>query len=143
MPRYRIFNSFYIMILFLVVNITLSACSSQSVPSTQPPKVQQLRITNAGSSTITNLVVRFPEDRVSFGDVSAGETTAYKEVPNGILHYAAYEFEVDGEVISQAVIDWVGENPMNGNSFTYTIDFDPNRFVTNDSVRLLEVKTDN
>jgi hypothetical protein len=141
MLRYGNFALFYI--LFLTLNITLGGCALQPAQATQSPKVQQLRITNAGSYAITNLVVRFPDDRISFGDVPVGETTEYKEVPNGVFNYAAYEYEVDGEVRYQTVIDWMGETPMEGSAFTYTINFDPERFATNDSVQLLEVKTDN
>ena len=40
-------------------------------------------------------------------------------------NYAAYQFEIDGEVITQPVIDWVSASPMRGILFTDTIDFDP------------------
>jgi hypothetical protein len=141
MFRYRNFALFYI--LFLMLNITLSGCAAQSVSSTQPPEVQRLRIINNGSYDVINLVVVFPGDRIEFGSVSAGETTEYKEVLNGVYRYAAYRFLIDEKVISQDVIDWMGETPMEGSAFTYTIDFDPGRFATNDSIQLLEVKTDN
>lgn len=137
MLRYRNFALFYILIL------VLSSCTSQSASSTQPAKVQYLRIINNGSYDVANLVVIFPGDRIGFGTVPAGETTEYKEVLNGVYRYAAYQFLIDEKVISQDVIDWMGENPMDGNSFTYTINFDDDRFATNDSVQLLEVKTDN
>ncbi len=39
--------------------------------------------------------------------------------------YAAYRYDLNGETITQPVIDWVGETPMEGNSFTYTIAFNP------------------
>jgi hypothetical protein len=88
-------------------------------------EVPRLRITNNGSVPINNLVVLFPEENIEFGNISPGTTTEYKDVPKGVFSYAAYQFEVDGEVITQPVIDWVGESPMNGTLFTYVIDFDP------------------
>jgi len=81
----------------------------------------QLRITNVGSTPIRNLTVLFPEDQVAFGDVAVGETTAYREVSQGVYSYAAYRIEVDGELVTQPVIDWVGEAPMDGESFTYAL----------------------
>jgi hypothetical protein len=36
----------------------------------------------------------------------------------------------------------VGESPMKGTLFTYTIDFDPKRENTGDRVRLIDVKKD-
>jgi hypothetical protein len=66
-------------------------------------------------------------DEVAFGDVASGATTSYRPVPNGVYRYAAYRLELDGRTITQPVIDWVGEVPMDGTSFTYTIALDPDR----------------
>ena len=116
--------------------IILSACSSRA------SDVPRLRITNSGTLPINSLVVFFPEESIAFGDIPAGATTEYVDVPKGIYSYAAYEFEVDGQVVTQPVIDWIGESPMGGKLFTYTIDFDPARVNTGDSIRLLDVQTD-
>ncbi|MBC7876201.1 MAG: hypothetical protein H7Y59_03435 [Anaerolineales bacterium] len=129
----------------LFLSFILSGCASQSaqITPTQVSKTALLRIINNGSTTITNLVVRFPSDSISFGDVPAGMTTEYKEAPNGVYRYAAYRFEVRGNLISQDVTDWMGEYSMDGNLFTYVIDFDFSRFPMNESVRLIEIKVDN
>ncbi len=82
---------------------------------------QRLRLTNSGSADIFKLVVLFPDGRVTFGDLAAGQTSEYQDVPGGVYGYAAYEHELKGETIMQPVIDWVGESPMDGSAFTYTI----------------------
>jgi hypothetical protein len=124
-------------ILFLILlGALVSGCASQTAQGSR------LRITNSGSLPIDNLLVIFPGDRIRFGDISAGTTTEYKDLPNGVLKYAAYEFEIDGQTAHQAVIDWVGESPMPGSLFTYTIDFDPSRKKTGAIIRLVNVKTD-
>jgi hypothetical protein len=125
-----------IMLLTVVGAISLSSCNLRAA------EVPSLRITNHGSLPIKNLVVLFPQDRIEFGDVPAGTTTEYKEVSNGVFRYAAYQFEVDGQVVTEPAIDWIGESPMNGNLFTYTLDFDPGRTNTGDRIRLIEVKSD-
>lgn len=125
-----------VFLLTALLGFVMSSCNSQS------DDVPQLRITNNGSIPINNLVVMFPEDRVEFGNIPTGATTEYKDVPKGVFSYAAYQFEVNGEVITQPVIDWVGENPMSGILFTYTVDFDPNRASQGDRVQLLKVKND-
>ena len=86
--------------------------------------------------------MRFPADDIVFGDISPNETTEYKEVPNGVFRYAAYTFEADGPVDGQAVIDWIGEGPLDGSHFTYALDFDPSRVNQNETIRLLKVTTD-
>jgi hypothetical protein len=114
--------------------LILTGCTSAS------RQVDQLRIINNGSYPIKNLVVRFPEDNIAFGDVPVGMTTEYKEVPNGVFSYAAYKFEVDDKVFDQFVIDWIGEEPMDGSLFTYIIDFDPSRFLTNDGIQVIRME---
>ena len=42
-----------------------------------PLTTQKLRITNQGALPIQHLVVKFPEDKIDFGDVSPGITTDY------------------------------------------------------------------
>jgi hypothetical protein len=121
-----------VLLLTALLGIILSGCNLQSA------EVSRLRITNNGSVPIHNLVVLLPEERIEFGDIPAGTTTAYKDASNGVFSYAAYQFEVDGEVFTQPVIDWVGESPMNGTLFTYIIDFDPDGA----RIQLIEVKND-
>jgi hypothetical protein len=91
------------------------------------PDTSHLRITNVGRTPIVGLTVRFPEDRISFGDIPVGATTQYKDVPNGVYSYAAYTFELDGAVVHQLVIDWVGAKPMQGVALTYALDVNPQR----------------
>jgi hypothetical protein len=75
-------------------------------------------------------VILFPKDRIEFGDVPAGATTVYQDVPGGIYRYAAYEVVIEGQKYEQPVIDWVGESPMPGNAFTYVLDADPAAWET-------------
>jgi hypothetical protein len=81
--------------------------------------------------------VVFPEEEIAFGDVPAGATTGYLDVPQGVYAYAAYRLVVDGEQVTQPVIDWVGEEPLEGKAFTYTIDYDPIQ-----RIQLIEVTID-
>jgi hypothetical protein len=115
----------------------LSACTAQ-----------QLRIMNSGDNDITGLYVLFPGPtadstaiRVEFGDIAAGETTEYRDVPSGVYGYAAYEYTLDGQVVSQPVIDWLGESPIEGQKFTYRIEFDPQQEPFN-QIQLIEVLVD-
>ena len=55
---------------------------------------------------------------------------------------AAYQFEADGQMVTEAVIDWVGESPISGTLFTYTIDLNPKRTNTGNRIRLIEVKNE-
>jgi hypothetical protein len=81
-----------------------------------------LRVTNVGSTDVHDLVVLFPEERMAFDNVPAGATTPYRESSRGVFRYAAYQFRVGDLVYTQPVIDWVGEQPMAGKAFTYSIE---------------------
>jgi hypothetical protein len=97
---------------------------------------------------ILELVVLFPgpssdaeATRVEFGDIPAGQTTEYRNVPSGVYRYAAYEYILDGREEGQFVIDWLGESPMVGKTFTYQIALDLKRVVGN-RVNLIAVLVD-
>jgi hypothetical protein len=86
-------------------------------------------------------VVRFPEDRIEFGAIPAGETTEYQPVPNGVYPYAAFELTVNGEKIDMPVFDWVGAEPMLGEAFTYVLKLNPEAGRW-EMLKVVEVKTD-
>ncbi len=88
---------------------------------------QRLRIKNNGTVPIENLVVLMPNSEIRFGNLAAGATTEYVNVPNGVYSYAAYRYEWNGQTLTQPVMDWVGEEPIQGREFTYTLAFDPTR----------------
>ncbi len=62
--------------------------------------------------------------RVEFGDVPAGGTTGYRDVPSGVYPYAAYQYRLGDRVVTQPITDWIGESPPEGNKFTYRLALD-------------------
>jgi hypothetical protein len=110
--------------------------------------LQQLRVVNSGSTDIKGLSILFPGStadaeatRVEFGDVPVGQTTEYRNVPSGVYRYAAYEYTLDSRVVNQAVTDWVGESPPEGEKFTYRIELDSKK-EPGGQVQLIEVMVD-
>lgn len=143
-------NRFSVLFYLILLGFIASACGSdvEQVDNSETKEVDKLRIANTGSHPIENLIVKFPDDEIVFGDVAIGEITEYIEVPNGVFLYAAYRFKIDGKIIPQDVIDWMGESPLDGNSFTYVLDFDPTRtgmitgMTVGNYVRLVEIIID-
>ena len=108
-----------------VIAVAAVACDqSLTTPSSGSPE-SRLRITLSGTSRIDNLIVQFPDARVTFGTLQGGTTSAYQEVPTGVYRYAAYQYVLDGVAYRQPVIDWVGEQPMEGRAFTYVLEVLP------------------
>lgn len=106
--------------------VALLICATVLVGCSLVGQGQRLRIKNDSATAITNLRVLFPDQEVAFGNVTANATTDYQVFAKGVYGYAAYKYDWNGETITQPVIDWVGESPMQGSAFTYTIQFDPN-----------------
>lgn len=121
------------------------------MPSANPttsPDLQQLRIINSGAEDIEGLVILFPENtadsqaiEIEFGNVPAGATTEYKSVPSGVYRYSAYKYFWNERLVTQPVIDWVGESPMIGEKFTYRILLDPEQAEGN-QIQLVDVAID-
>ncbi len=131
----------WLLVGLLVLPGVVSACAA-------PRTSQRLRIVNGGSADIIDLFVLFPgpsadseATRVSFGDLPAGATSGYQDIPGGVYRYAAYEYMLDGHVVNQAVVDWLGERPMVGKDFTYRIELDPRR-PAGGQIGLLDVLVD-
>ena len=126
----------------------LTACTTQNALATTTPDLQQLRITNSGDTDIVGLVVLFPgsspnaeASRVEFGNIPAGQTSEYQNVPSGVYRYAAYEYVLDGREEGQFVVDWVGETPMVGKKFTYQLELDIQKSIGN-QINLVTVFVD-
>ncbi len=135
-------------ILFLLLVGSAHACTSPVGQPAATPASQELRIVNAGSQDIMGLKVLFPGDsaearatRIDFGDVPAGKASEYRSVPGGVYRYAAYEYSLNGRLVQQPVVDWVGEKPMDGSRFTYRIELDATK-PPGGQVQLIEVQVD-
>ena len=126
----------------------LSACTLQKDTAPRTPELQLLRITNRGSSDITGLVILFPGSspeaeatKIEFGDLPAGQTSAYRSVPSGVYAYAAYNYRIGDREVTQAVTDWVGESPLAGKKFTYQLALDLQK-IDGDQMQLIDVLVD-
>ena len=132
---FRYFRVAILVIYVLSLGLVMTSCSIFG------SSASQLRVTNAGTVPIQNLIVLFPEEKIEFGNIPPGGTTEFKRVAKGVYNYAAYSFDLDGINIGQPVIDWVGEKPLEGDAFTYVVDLDPNREQML-MLRLQEVRRD-
>jgi hypothetical protein len=129
--------------------LLLAGCGMIKAPGIKEVSAQQqLRIENAGSQEVRGLTVLFPGPtadsparRIEFGDIAAGQTSAYRDVPGGVYRYAAYEYTLDGRLVQQSVIDWIGESPMQGTKFTYRLALDPTK-EQGEQIQLIEVRVD-
>ncbi len=108
---------------------------------------QQLRISNVGDTNIQDFNIVVPGTTtavltyINFGNVESGETTEYQVIPGGVYRYSAYEYTVDDDTVFQAVVDWVGEEPLSGTRFTYQISLDETK-VQGRQIQLVNVLTD-
>lgn len=144
----RVLSTSMYFILAVLLFALLSACTLQKNTATPTPELQQLRITNRGSSDITGLVILFPGSspeaeatKIEFGDLPAEQTSAYRSVPSGVYAYAAYNYRIGDREVTQAVTDWVGESPLAGKKFTYQLALDLQK-IDGDQMQLIDVLVD-
>jgi heat shock protein HslJ/Tol biopolymer transport system component len=102
-------------------------CGEEISLSGEGERLARLRVTNDSPYHLDRVVVIFSDERIAFGSLAAGETSTYRAVRRGVYGYAAYNVVVDGQTIDQPVVDWVGEQPLDGESFTYVLSIDPER----------------
>ena len=81
-----------------------------------------LRVHNVGSAELSALRVSFPDTLIGFGNVGPGVITEYRPAPRGVYAYAAFRFNHLGQEVIQRVEDWVGESPLPGQRFTYSLE---------------------
>ncbi len=140
-------NKMWYALLILALVLIGSACAQSTSSSPESNQSQQLRLTNVGDEDIQGLIVLFPGStpaqaaRSDFGDVPAGQTTNFQAISTGVYRYAAYEYTLDGETVYQPVIDWVGEQPLEGVRITYELLLDIAR-VQGDQMQLINVVND-
>lgn len=113
----RLFHGASSVACVIALAAAVAACSNLTSPTDA-----RLRVLNSGAVAINGLVILFPASAVTFGIVPAGTTTTYLQVPNGVYAYGAFQFIVDGILIRQPVVDWVGESPLDGRAFTYSLE---------------------
>ena len=99
-----------------------SACQWFVIISPTPVAASRLRLVNVGPRGIGNIVVLFRDERVQFGDLPVHGSTSYRSTSNGVFRYAAYEFRAENQLHHQPVIDWVGEAPLEGEAFMYSVE---------------------
>lgn len=136
------------LIMILAFVFPLAACAAKENTPAPVSLQQQLRLSNTGSTDIKGLVLYFPGlhseaevVKLDFGDLAAGQTSTYLDVPSGVYAYAAYAYKLDGREIVQPVTDWVGEAPIAGKKFTYQITLDLKK-IEGAQMRLVKVLVD-
>lgn len=98
------------------VALVASACHVFTEPATPA-----LRVHNTGAVSLASLIVGFPTERASFGDVPPGGTSGYVPIAQGVYTFASYSFRYEGKVIDQLLFDFMGANRLSGRRFTYNL----------------------
>ncbi len=84
----------------------------------------EIRFRNASALDLHDFVYQSGGEPLVFARIPAGTTTAYRLVDRS-YSYGFIEFRVDTLRYVQQPIDYVGETPLSGGQYTYTITVDP------------------
>ena len=116
---------------FLALLFVTLALACETIVSTTPVEV---RVANASSQIMEEVLVAFPDDEVAYGDVGPGEATGYRTVSRA-YRYAYVRTVVGGDTLVLQPIDYVGESLLAGGRYTYRLDLFEGRSLTLELVR--------
>ena len=85
----------------------------------------RIRIKNASNFDFENVYVNTGGAENTYGDLSAGQVTEYKEFVSA-YRYAYIRLVVNGHMATLQPIDYVGETHLTGGKYTYEITTDGN-----------------
>ncbi len=102
----------------LLLLLTLVLACETLVSGAQDPV--EIRVENVSASVMEDVLVWFPDQRVVYGDVEPGGTSAY-EVVREAYRYAYVETVVQGDTLALQPIDYVGESLLDGGRYTYRL----------------------
>ena len=92
--------------------------------TTSGRQLQRFRITNTSPVAIEQAIVLFPNERLVFGPLGPHSTSPYQNVEQGVYRDASYEIMMNGQTLQLPVIDWSGEEALQGQTFTSYLTFD-------------------
>jgi hypothetical protein len=90
------------------------------------PDAVRIRVSNDGTATLHDVVVKFPGGEgssgqdASYGDIAPGETSEYRRIARA-YGYAYVAAVADGEKRVLQPIDYVGEEPLATGDYTYVL----------------------
>ncbi|MGH7470587.1 MAG: hypothetical protein ACRENP_21790 [Longimicrobiales bacterium] len=105
--------------LFVLLVCQLTACSS-----ILGPQDVRIRVRNASIVDFESTTLDFSNQTERYGAVSAGATTDYRGVDRA-YSYAYVEVLAGGQRYVMQPIDYVGEKPLKGGSYTYELNLNP------------------
>jgi len=83
-----------------------------------------IRVANRSDVLMSNVVVKFPSQTETYGDIAPGSATDYRKV-NRAYPYAYVEAVVSGNQAILQPIDYVGERLLAGGNYTYELTHNP------------------
>lgn len=84
-----------------------------------------IRIHNVSAFDYTEVFVNSPGGQHVYGDLSAGETSEYREYVYS-YSYAFIQLKIDEEIFTIQPIDYVGETKIPGGNYTFEVDANEN-----------------
>jgi hypothetical protein len=92
-------------------------CDSSLFGGDDPIKI---RIENSTEFEMEDIIVSFPKDEITYGDLAPGAQTEFIEIKKA-YRYAYIESEINGGKAYLVPIDYVGEKPLESGRYTYRL----------------------
>ena len=95
----------------------------------------EIRVQNASEVSFDKVLVDFSGQTESYGEVPAGEASAYRTVEKAYRYAYVEVHYADTTAILQPV-DYVGERPLREGKYTYQLTLNPDSHSERDRLRL-------
>ncbi len=100
--------------LLLVLAMEFAGCSKDDA-------AVQLRIENQSTYTFSAIEVQWSQPKIEFGNLAAGQKSAYQEV-QGAYRYGYIKLLIGSDEFVLQPIDYVGETQLEPGAYTYALD---------------------
>lgn len=114
----------------LSLSMSLCACASDV----------RIRVANRSDVPMTTVIVQFPSQSETYGDIPAGASTEYRAVTEA-YRYAYVEATVEDKRAIIQPIDFIGETLLSSGNYTYALTYQPDAETQFGRIRL-ELETD-
>ncbi len=93
-----------------------------------------IRVANGGDVELQEVLVKFPSQTETYGNISPGQTTAYRKIDKA-YRYARIHALVNGKEAVLMPTDYVGEELLSGGNYTYVLKNNPKAVENHDRLR--------
>lgn len=109
---------------FILCAVLTFAVLGPAISCAGPGTELEIRVVNQSEVLMREVVVRFPEQAETYGDIAPGGATPYRSISKA-YRYAYVAAMINGRKGVLQPIDFVGERLLAGGRYSYVLTYNP------------------